>query len=75
MAQYFNNTDIEIIIKPPERLKIRYAIFDNDGTISTLREGWEKIMAPMMEKVILGEKTRMPATFCLPLSEPGLKIL
>jgi rfaE bifunctional protein kinase chain/domain len=58
MAQYFNNTDIEIIIKPPERLKIRYAIFDNDGTISTLREGWEKIMAPMMEKVILGEKTR-----------------
>lgn len=58
MAQYFNNTDIEIITKPSEKLKIRYAIFDNDGTISTLREGWEKIMAPMMVKVILGKKAQ-----------------
>src|ERR1019366_8517622 len=27
---------------------------DHDGTISTLREGWERIMEPMMTKAILG---------------------
>jgi len=36
-------------------LNIRHAVFDHDGTISTLREGWEKIMEPMMIKSILGK--------------------
>jgi len=31
-----------------------HAIFDHDGTLSTLREGWEAVMAPMMLKAILG---------------------
>jgi rfaE bifunctional protein kinase chain/domain len=57
-ASYLTATDIEIITKPPEKIRIKYAIFDNDGTISTLREGWENIMAPMMEKVILGDKAK-----------------
>jgi phosphoglycolate phosphatase-like HAD superfamily hydrolase len=35
---------------------IRHAVFDNDGTISTLRQGWEQIMAPVMVKAILGER-------------------
>jgi rfaE bifunctional protein kinase chain/domain len=34
---------------------IRHAVFDNDGTISTLRQGWEQIMAPVMIKAILGD--------------------
>jgi phosphoglycolate phosphatase-like HAD superfamily hydrolase len=37
-------------------LNIRHAIFDHDGTISTLREGWETIMEPMMTKAILGSQ-------------------
>jgi phosphoglycolate phosphatase-like HAD superfamily hydrolase len=36
--------------------RIRYAIFDNDGTISTLREGWEQIMAPVMIKAVMGDR-------------------
>ncbi len=36
-------------------LNISHAIFDHDGTISTLREGWEQIMQPMMIKAILGD--------------------
>lgn len=32
----------------------RHAIFDHDGTLSTLREGWEEVMAPMMLKAIFG---------------------
>jgi rfaE bifunctional protein kinase chain/domain len=34
---------------------IRHAVFDNDGTISTLRQGWEEIMAPVMIRAILGD--------------------
>ena len=55
-ASYLNNSEIEIINKWEEKLKIKHAIFDHDGTISTLREGWELIMAPMMIKAILGDK-------------------
>lgn len=55
-AEYHGGTEIEIIKKPDEKLKVKYAVFDNDGTISALREGWEHIMAPMMIKAILGEK-------------------
>lgn len=55
-AEYFNKSEIEIINKWPADLNIKYAIFDNDGTVSTLREGWEQIMAPMMIKAVLGNK-------------------
>ena len=33
------------------------AIFDFDGTISTLRFGWEKVMLPMMMEMLGGEET------------------
>lgn len=55
-AKYYNNTEIEIINRSAGDLNIKYAIFDNDGTVSTLREGWEMIMGPMMVRSILGEK-------------------
>lgn len=34
---------------------IRHALFDFDGTISVLREGWERVMTPMMIEMIAGE--------------------
>ncbi len=40
--------------EPPAR--VRYAVFDHDGTLSTLREGWERIMEPMMIRAILGPR-------------------
>ena len=55
-ANYHENSEIEIVNRVPRDLRIKYAIFDNDGTLSTLREGWEQIMSPMMIKAILGEK-------------------
>ncbi len=57
MAQYMENSDIELVDPIIMRKDIypKYAIFDHDGTISTLREGWEKIMQPMMIKAILGK--------------------
>jgi len=55
-ARYRNDSEIEIINEWPQKLQISHAIFDHDGTISTLREGWEQIMVPMMMKAaILGE--------------------
>jgi phosphoglycolate phosphatase-like HAD superfamily hydrolase len=53
-ARHIAGSEIEIITGPLPTLNIRHAIFDHDGTISTLREGWEKIMEPMMTKSILG---------------------
>ncbi len=54
-AHYWDGTEIEIINELPLPLNIHHAIFDHDGTISTLREGWEHIMHPMMMKAILGD--------------------
>lgn len=54
-ANYCEDSEIEIIRKWPEPLNIGHAIFDHDGTISTLREDWENIMLPMMMKAILGD--------------------
>jgi rfaE bifunctional protein kinase chain/domain len=56
-ARYVDESEIEIITEPLPILNIRHAIFDHDGTISTLREGWEKIMEPMMIKAVLGNQT------------------
>ncbi len=55
-ANYLDNTEIEIVKRWEHKPEIEYAIFDHDGTISTLREGWELIMAPVMIKAILGNK-------------------
>jgi len=39
----------------PERLvgTIRHALFDFDGTISLLRQGWQQVMVPLMVEVLL----------------------
>ncbi|MDA3939630.1 MAG: PfkB family carbohydrate kinase [Spirochaetia bacterium] len=52
-ARYFENTAIEIII-PKKAGFPRVAIFDHDGTISTLRQGWDPIMKELCIKAILG---------------------
>jgi len=53
-ARYHGETEIEVVGQAPARMKITHAIFDNDGTISTLREGWESIMEPVMIQAVLG---------------------
>jgi rfaE bifunctional protein kinase chain/domain len=53
-AAYLTGSEIEIVTCWMEKPVIEYAIFDHDGTISTLREGWEQIMTPVMIRSILG---------------------
>lgn len=50
----WKETAIEILRLPPKR-PLRFAVFDHDGTVSTLREGWERIMEPVMVRSILGD--------------------
>lgn len=39
---------------PHAKTRIKTAVFDFDGTLSTLRRGWETVMAPMMVEYISG---------------------
>ena len=39
-----------------EKTTIKAAVFDFDGTIPTLRCGWEEVMEPLMLECISGEK-------------------
>jgi rfaE bifunctional protein kinase chain/domain len=57
-AEYIPDSEIELCY--PEVVlntgKIKHALFDHDGTISTLRQGWEMIMEPVMIKAIMGDQ-------------------
>jgi phosphoglycolate phosphatase-like HAD superfamily hydrolase len=47
--------DMEILIQAPtDKPRLRAALFDFDGTISTLRQGWEAVMEPLMLEMIAG---------------------
>mgnify|MGYP000844710032 FL=1 len=58
LASYIPDTEIEVVCnKPLSTKKGRYpkvAVFDLDGTVSTLREGWDRIMLQCMIKFITG---------------------
>ena len=51
-AQY-----IEIINEAIERGRIRFALFDFDGTVSLIRQGWQDVMIPMMVDILMGLHT------------------
>ncbi|MCK5776757.1 MAG: hypothetical protein KAH25_11295, partial [Bacteroidales bacterium] len=56
--EYYKDTEFELCHSSVEEKlgDIRHAIFDHDGTISILREGWEHIMIPVMMEAILGNQ-------------------
>jgi len=45
--------DIEIIHPNHQRGGFRFALFDFDGTISLIRQGWQGVMIPMMVEILL----------------------
>ena len=58
MANILPDSEIELV--DPALLTrtghIKHAVFDHDGTISTIRQGWEAVMEPVMIRAILGEQ-------------------
>jgi phosphoglycolate phosphatase-like HAD superfamily hydrolase len=57
--QFLPGTQIEII-NPVALGRIRFALFDFDGTISILREGWQHIMGPVCVEMICGDTPATP---------------
>ena len=57
-AEYLANCEIELCCEKDliELGRVKHVVFDHDGTISTLRQGWEAVMTPMMIKAILGDE-------------------
>jgi rfaE bifunctional protein kinase chain/domain len=55
-ARYLDDTEIELCWESIPQARIKHAVFDHDGTVSTLRQGWEQVMAPVMVRAILGDK-------------------
>ncbi len=52
-------TQIEVI-RERELGHFKHALFDFDGTVSLLREGWQHVMAPVMVECISGETEPTP---------------
>jgi rfaE bifunctional protein kinase chain/domain len=55
-ARYLDDTEIELCWESMPQARIKHAVFDHDGTVSTLRQGWEQVMAPVLIRAILGDK-------------------
>ncbi len=52
--RFYTDSHIEIINASVEYGEIKHAIFDFDGTISLIREGWQSVMIPMMVEILTG---------------------
>jgi phosphoglycolate phosphatase len=50
---FLPGTNIEIIHDDIRRGRIAFALFDFDGTLSLIREGWQGIMIPMMVEILM----------------------
>jgi len=43
---------MEVVHKPPHPPPFRFALFDFDGTVSLIREGWQDVMIPYFTEVL-----------------------
>lgn len=57
--RYLPGTQIEIVNDAPLG-RIKHVLFDFDGTISLLREGWQRIMGPVCTEMICGDTPITP---------------
>lgn len=59
-GEFLPGHDIEIRNPDLVRGRIRFALFDFDGTISLIREGWQQVMIPMMVELLQETGTNEP---------------
>lgn len=50
---YLPNSTIELVRADLARGTIKHALFDFDGTLSLIREGWQKVMVGMMVDILM----------------------
>lgn len=53
LKDFLPGSQIEIINPNVARGSIRSVLFDFDGTLSLIREGWQQVMVPMMVEILL----------------------
>lgn len=59
-TRFLPGTAIEIVRPPAARRPPRHVLFDFDGTLSLVREGWPEVMVPMMVEVLQATGTDEP---------------
>jgi phosphoglycolate phosphatase len=52
-VKLLDGSSIEVINPTISHGQIRYALFDFDGTVSLIREGWQGVMIPMLVEFLL----------------------
>lgn len=57
--QFVPGTEIQIM-REVERGRFKHGLFDFDGTVSLLREGWQQVMGPLMAEMICGDGQPTP---------------
>lgn len=55
---FIPNTRIQVINPTFPRTQFRAALFDFDGTLSLIREGWPEVMIPLMVEHLAGTPTK-----------------
>ena len=58
---FLPGTSVEIVRPPRRRGPPRHVLFDFDGTLSLIREGWMDVMVPMMVEVLQATPSDQPA--------------
>lgn len=56
--RFLEGTEIEIVRPLARRDPPRHVLFDFDGTLSLIREGWPEVMVPMMVEVLQATGTK-----------------
>ncbi|MEA1951865.1 MAG: HAD hydrolase-like protein [Planctomycetota bacterium] len=56
-TRFLDGSAVEIIREPRREQPPRYALFDFDGTLSLIREGWPEVMVPMMVEALQATET------------------
>ena len=51
-TRFLEGSAIEIVGDLPERARPQHVLFDFDGTLSLIREGWPQVMIPMMVEIL-----------------------
>lgn len=57
-AQFLPGTSIEILLRRVPQQPPRHVLFDFDGTLSLIREGWPEVMIPMMVEILQATGTQ-----------------
>ena len=51
-GRFLPDVNIEIIHERTSRESLRHALFDFDGTLSLIREGWVEVMVPLLVEIL-----------------------